>query len=87
MKYLGHVPGKCVRHLNTIKKPDHVIKAHGSPENYAQKYQLSSVHAPINWPKDSRKDDYCINEEGMIELSTATVKRACRIHGNQNNWA
>ena len=37
----------------------------------AQKYQISSVHAactPTNWPKDSRKDDYYINEEGMIEL-------------------
>ena len=45
--------------------------AHVSPENYAQKYQMSNVPAAvasINWPKDSRKDDYYTNEEGMYEL-------------------
>ena len=49
-------------------KTTHVIKAHVSPENYAQKYQMSSVPAaatPIIWPKDSQKYDIYINGEGM----------------------
>ena len=48
----------------------HVIKDHCSPENYAQKWQLmkSSADDLLNWPKDSRKDDYYINEEGIKEL-------------------
>ena len=56
--------------LEYIKKTAHVIKAHFSPENYAQKYQMSYVPVvtSVNWPKDSRKDDYYINEEGMHEL-------------------
>ena len=52
-------------------KTTHVIKAHVSPENYAQKYQMSRVHAaatPINWPKASQKYDIYIREEGMYEL-------------------
>ena len=57
--------------LEYNKKTANVVKAFCSRENYAQKYQMSSVHAactPINWPKYSQKYDYCINEEGMIEL-------------------
>ena len=57
--------------LEYNKKTAHVIKAHVSPENYAQKYQMSSVPAavtPINWPKDSQKYDIYINEEGMYEI-------------------
>ena len=45
--------------------------AHVSPENYAQKYQMSSVPAattPINWPKYSQKYDIYINEKEMYEL-------------------
>ena len=47
-----------------------IVKHLCSKENYAQKYQLSSVHActPINRPKYSQKYDYYINEEGMCEL-------------------
>ena len=48
-----------------------VVKHICSRENYAQKCRLGSAHAastPINWPKDSRQDDYYINEEGMCEL-------------------
>ena len=48
------------RALEYNKKTAHVIKAHVSPENYAQKYQMSSAPAavtPINWPKDSQKYD------------------------------
>ena len=57
--------------LEHNKKTAHFIKAHVSPENYAQKYQISNVLAAvtsINWSKDSRKDDYYTNEEGMYEL-------------------
>ena len=46
-------------------------KAFCGRENYAQKYQVSSVHTvgtPVNWRKDSKKDDYSINEEGMIKV-------------------
>ena len=49
----------------------HKKTAHVSPENYAQKYQMSNVPAAvtsINWPKDSRKDYYYTNEEEMHEL-------------------
>ena len=52
-------------------KTAHVVKAHVSPENYAQKYQMSSVPTaatPINWPKDSQKYNIYINEEEMYEL-------------------
>ena len=30
-----------------LKKTAHVIKAHVSPENYAQKYQMSNVPAAV----------------------------------------
>ena len=49
----------------------HIIKAHVSPENYTQKYQMSSVltaTTPINMPKESQKYDIYINQEGMYEL-------------------
>ena len=52
-------------------KTAYIIKAHCSPENITQKYQMSSVHAsctPINWPKDLQKYDIYINEEGMYEI-------------------
>ena len=48
-----------------------IVTAHVSAENYAQKYQMSSVHTactPINWPADSQKYDIYINEGGMSEL-------------------
>ena len=49
----------------------HVVKAHVSPENCAQQYQMSSVFSartPINSPKDLQKYDIYTNEEGMYEL-------------------
>ena len=52
-------------------KTANIIKAHVSPENITQKYQMSSVHAtctPINWPKDLQKYDIYTNEEGVYEL-------------------
>ena len=57
--------------LEYNKKTAHVIRAHCSRENYAQKYDLTKVPTEgtlLNWPSDSRKDDYYINEEGMHEL-------------------
>ena len=59
------------REYGKTTKAAHVIKAHVSPENYAHKWQLSSVSAadtPINWSKDSRKYDIYTSEEGAYEL-------------------
>ena len=55
-------------------KNAHVIRAHVSPENYAHKWQLSSVACtPINWPKwDSHKLDLYINEEELGDLLVVT---------------
>ena len=61
--------------LEYNKKTAHVIKAHVSPENYAQKYQMMALVSetrPVNWPTDSQKYDIYINEEGMIELLVGT---------------
>ena len=57
--------------LEYNKKTAHVIRAHCSRENYAHKYDLTSVPTagtPVNWPKDSQKYDLYIKEEGMYEL-------------------
>ena len=57
--------------LEYNKKTSDVIRAHVSVENYAHKYNLSKFPAAgslVNWPSDSRKDDYYLNEEGMHEL-------------------
>ena len=48
-----------------------IVKHLCGRENYTHKYQLSSVPAagtPVNWPKDSRNDDYYVNEENMHEI-------------------
>ena len=48
-----------------------IVKHLCGRENYAHKYQLSSVPAvgtPVNWLQDSRKDDYYVNEEKMYEI-------------------
>ena len=47
--------------LKYNKKTAHVIRAHCSRENYAHKYDLTSVPtagAPVNWPKDSIEDSF-----------------------------
>ena len=59
---------KALEHSRSI---NHVIKDHCSRENYAQKYDLTRQSAAdhlLNWPSDSRKDDYYFNEEGMYEV-------------------
>ena len=48
-----------------------IVKHHCRRENHAHKYQLSKFVSETNfmdWPKDSRKDDYYINEERVYEL-------------------
>ena len=48
-----------------------VVKHLCSSENYTHKWQLTEHVSETNsmdWPKDSRKDVYYINEEGMYEI-------------------
>ena len=57
--------------LEYNNKTTRVIRAHCSRENYAQKYQMTSVSTadtPVHCPKDSQKYDIYINEEGMYDL-------------------
>ena len=72
--------------LEYNKKTAHVIIAHVSVENYAQKYDLTKVPTAgnlLNWPSDSRKTDYYLNEEGMYEVlfsSQQPLARKLRKH-------
>ena len=62
---------KALEYDAKTSKTANIIKAHCSPENITQKYQMSSVHTactPINWPKYSQKYDIYTNEEAMYEL-------------------
>ena len=76
------------RALEYNKKAADLIKTYCNRENYTQKYQMSSVHAScttVSWPKDSRKDDYYFNEEGVIELLVASEQPVAK--NLQNTWA
>ena len=58
---------KALEYGKATKTAD-VVRHLCSRENYAHKWQLSSVSAadtPINWSKDSQKYDIYTNEEGM----------------------
>ena len=58
---------KALEYGKATKAPD-VVRRLCSRENYAHKWQLTELVSETNfkdWPKDSRKDDYYINEEGM----------------------
>ena len=71
MKNLGRVLEKCAGHYSITKKTADIIKAFCTKENFAHKDQLSGFITAgnfIDWPKDSRKDDYYINQEGMHEI-------------------
>ena len=59
-----------------IKTTD-IVKAFCSRENYTHKWQLnkfSTVANFMDWPKDSRKDDYYINEEEMYEMLFSSLQ-------------
>ena len=48
-----------------------IVKHLCSRENYTHKFQLTKFVPETNfmdWPKNQRKDDYYINDEGMYEL-------------------
>ena len=55
--------GKATKAIKTVK---HLC----SRESYAYKYQLNEFvsETDMDWPKDSRKDDCYLNEEGMYEI-------------------
>ena len=60
---------KVCKALRYEKKTANNAKKHCSKENYAKKYQLSSVTAagtPVDWLKDSQRLDIYINEEGSM---------------------
>ena len=62
---------RALKYDAKTSKTENIIRAHCSRENYADKYQMTSVHGsctPVNWPKDSQKYDLYLNEEGMYEL-------------------
>ena len=62
---------KALEYNKKTSKTTNIIRAHCSRENYAHKYELSKFVLemnPINWPSDSRKDNYYLNEEGIREL-------------------
>ena len=57
--------------LKYQRQTAHVIRDNVSAEKFTYKYQLiklAETNTFGNWPKDSRKDDYYINKEGMYEL-------------------
>ena len=57
--------------LKYQRQTAHVIRDYVSAEKFTYKYQLiklAETDTFANWPKDSRKDDYYINEEEMYEL-------------------
>ena len=64
---------RALEYDKTAKTED-IVKRLCGKENYAQKHQLSSVPVVtlVDYPKDSRKDDYYIIEEGTCELLVAS---------------
>ena len=62
-----------------------IVKHLCSRENYAHKYQLSEFISETNsmdWPNDSRKDDYYINEERMYEIVFQVNNQRQKTSGN-----
>ena len=59
------------RALEYNKKTPDIVKTFCSRENYAHNWQMnkfSTMGNFIYWPRDPRKDDYYINEEGVYRL-------------------
>ena len=74
---INEKPWACAREVcraleyGKATKTADIVKHLCSRENYAYRCQLSEFVSETNfmdWPKDSRKDDYYINEEGMYEI-------------------
>ena len=61
--------GRALEYGRATKFAD-IVKHFFSRKNYTHKYQLNKFlfESNLDWPKDSRKDDYYINEEGMYEI-------------------
>ena len=62
---------RALEYGTIASKTAKIIRAHSSPENIIQKYQmigLVSETKPVHWPNDSQKYHIYINEEGMCEL-------------------
>ena len=52
-------------------KPKDVLKKHVNIENKRHMRELKGVvspNTPLEWPKNSQPDEYCLNEEGIREL-------------------
>ena len=68
----SHAREVCrAREYGKATKTADIVKKLCSQENYTYKRQLTEFASATNfmdWPKDSRKDDYYINEEEMYEL-------------------
>ena len=61
---------RALEYSKATKTAD-TVKHLCSRENYAHKWQLTELVSETNfvdWPKDLRKNDYYINEEGMYEI-------------------
>ena len=68
--------------LDYQRKTGNVIKEHCNCENIAQKYQLIIVTTTVismNCPKDSKKFDLYINEEGLYELVFSSQQALAKI--------
>ena len=74
---INEKPWTCVREVyRTLEygkatKAADIVKHLCSRENYAHKWQLTEFISKKNfmdWPKDSRKNSYYINEESMYKL-------------------
>ena len=62
---------RALEYGTIASKTEKIIRAHSSPENITQKYQmigLVSETEPVHWPNDLQKYHIYINEEGMCEL-------------------
>ena len=61
---------RAFQYSKATKSAD-IVKHLCNKENYAHKWQLTEFVSKtkfMDWPRDSRKDDYYTNEEGVYEL-------------------